>query len=259
MKKSRLIYMILSVLLSILLETVAIYYGKYIFLITIVSFSLLLSNLQKKKNEIEDLKRIILEFNINCDVDMYLLKLNEFKKKCIFSKKQLAYFNLYSVTGYMEKGEFDKAEQMLLSIDEYSNKFNMLGRFIYLKNWADLFFHKNLNEKMKLTLLSIREVIDAITNDQFKIALLQSYQITEGKYFILVNRDIDKVRVFFKDKSTRERSNLYKINYKFYEALCNIRLNKTEAINMISEIASVNKNIYSCIEASKMLDKINNI
>ena len=259
MKKSRLIYMIISLLLSILLETVAIYYGKFIFLITIISFSLLLSNLQKKKNEIDEIKKIILEFNVNCDTDIYLMKLKDFRKKCLFSKKQLAYFNLYLVTGYMEQGNFPKAEEMLLFIDEYSNKFNLLGKFIYLKNWAEFFFYKKLNEKMKLTLLNLREVIDAIPNQQLKIALLQTYQITEGKYFILVNRDVEKVRVFFRDKANRERSNLYKINYKFYEGLCNIRLNNIEALNIIKELSTIDKKIYSCIESKKMVDKMNSI
>lgn len=259
MKKSRLIYMIISLLLSILLETVAIYYGKFIFLITIISFSLLLSNLQKKKNEIDEIKKIILEFNVNCDTDIYLMKLKDFRKKCFFSKKQLAYFNLYLVTGYMEQGNFPKAEEMLLFIDEYSNKFNLLGKFIYLKNWAELFFNKKLNEKMKLTLLNLREVIDAIPNQQLKIALLQTYQITEGKYFILVNRDVEKVRVFFRDKANRERSNLYKLNYKFYEGLCNIRLNNIEALNIIKELSTIDKKIYSCIESKKMVDKMNSI
>lgn len=259
MKKSRLIYMIISLLLSILLETVAIYYGKFIFLITIISFSLLLSNLQKKKNEIDEIKKIILEFNVNCDTDIYIMKLKDFRKKCLFSKKQLAYFNLYLVTGYMEQGNFPKAEEMLLFIDEYSNKFNLLGKFIYLKNWAELFFYKKLNEKMKLTLLNLREVIDAIPNQQLKIALLQTYQITEGKYFILVNRDVEKVRVFFRDKANREKSNLYKINYKFYEGLCNIRLNNIEALNIIKELSTIDKKIYSCIESKKMVDKMNSI
>lgn len=251
--------MIISLLLSILLETVAIYYGKFIFLITIISFSLLLSNLQKKKNEIDEIKKIILEFNVNCDTDIYIMKLKDFRKKCLFSKKQLAYFNLYLVTGYMEQGNFPKVEEMLLFIDEYSNKFNLLGKFIYLKNWAELFFNKKLNEKMKLTLLNLREVIDAIPNQQLKIALLQTYQITEGKYFILVNRDVEKVRVFFRDKANRERSNLYKLNYKFYEGLCNIRLNNIEAFNIIKELSTIDKKIYSCIESKKMLDKMNSI
>ncbi len=257
MKKCRLFYMIFSVLLSILLETIAIYYGKFIFLITIISFSILVSNLQKKKNEIDEIKKIILEFNMNCDVDMYLIKLSEFRKKCFFSKKQSAYFDLYTVSGYLEKGDFKSAEKMLLEIDEHCNSFNLLGRFIYLKTWCELFFFKNLNEKMKLSLLRIREIIDSVSNPQLKIALLQSYQSAEAKYFILVNRDVDKVEAFFREKANRERSILHKINYNYYHALCLLRLNKIdEGINKLNDLSKINKNLYSCNQSILLLSKV---
>lgn len=254
MKKCRLIYFIFSILISMIILSLSIYFQKFVFLTSIITFSILLSNLQKKKNEIDEIKKIILEFNMQCDTDIYLYKLNDFRKKCFFNKKQEAYFNLYIVAGEIEKGNFDIAKKILLEIDKYNEKFNLLARFIYLKTWCNLFFHENLNEKMKIMLLKLREIIDVINNPQMKIALLQSYQIEEVKYFILVNREIDKIKTFFIEKRKRERFLLHKINYTYYQALCDFRNNDLSGgISLLKEITDMNKDLHICDEANKML------
>ena len=76
MKKCRLIYFIFSILISMIILSLSIYFQKFVFLTSIITFSILLSNLQKKKNEIDEIKKIILEFNMQCDTDIYLYKLN---------------------------------------------------------------------------------------------------------------------------------------------------------------------------------------
>ena len=142
MKKIRLFVWIISLILACLCLSASICFPTYYMSCMIAIIILLFLNFSLKRKEINEIRNIIIEYFNDCDVNKYINKLDNFKRRCFFTKNQKKFFNLYNVTAYIDKGEFEKAKEILLDIDTTVKNINSLSQFIYLKNWCDYFFHK---------------------------------------------------------------------------------------------------------------------
>ena len=68
----------------------------------------------------------------------------------------------------------------------------------------------NLEEKMKFTLLKMRDIITNSTNNGFKANYSIIYMLLEAKYYIVAGVNLDKAKELFKNT---EKKNRYQNNF----------------------------------------------
>lgn len=257
MKKIRLFVWIISLILACLCLSASICFPTYYLSCMIAIIILLFLNFSLKRKEINEIRNIIIEYFNDCDVNKYINKLDNFKRRCFFTKNQKKFFNLYNVTAYIDKGEFEKAKEILLDIDTTVKNINSLSQFIYLKNWCDYFFHKRLDEKMKYTLVKMSNIINANKNKRIKMQLIQMFQNTSAKYEILINGSIPEVKNYIYARKQFETTLYQKLNTNYLLALIDLRTNNVpEAMIKLRELSEYNKDLYICKEAKSILTKI---
>lgn len=260
MKKIRLAVWILSLICACLCLSVSICYPTFYMPCMILILILLIINFSLKRNEINEIRNIIIEYFNDCDANKYINNLNKFIKKCVFTKNQKKFFNLYKATANIDKGEFEKAEEILLDIDKNVNSLNSLSKFVYLKNWCDYFFYNGLDEKMKYTLAKMSSIIASTYNKKIKIQLIQMFQNTTAKYEILTNGCIAEVKYFIFARKQFETTLYQNLNTKYLLALIDLRTKDIkEAVLKLNELSEYNKDLYICKESKVLLNKIESI
>ncbi len=270
MKKSRFYFAITSYIIIILSISLSLYYpGKLITLSYFVTIFLLLSSFIKKRNEVNEIRSYLLKYVTDYEVNEFVENINNFEKKCIFfNKKQRRSFNLYHVQAYIDQGDFNKAEELLLDIDLSVNSFNKTTKFIYLISWCDLFFYQKKPDKMLYTIEKLTTMIDNERNANLKFNFIKNVQSSYWKYQILTNRNLDKI------KPEIDRINLYlknqpvlmkKVEFLYMSGLIHLKeKNYSEGIKKFEELKNIykNENAYIVKETNKILDnyyKIKNI
>ncbi len=259
MKKVRLFVSIISFFLISFIMTISICYDLDSTNSLVLSLMIILIaylNLCLRRQEINEIKRIILSFTESCDSDKCLQELNKFMKSCFFTKKQKKSFNLYLATVYIDKGDLETAKDLLLDIDTVNYAFNKLTKFVYLKNWCDYFFYKRQDEKMKYTLLKMKDIIDLLPNNRTKFQFIQVYQNVSAKYAILISENLNEVYTYIKAQSVYENSNFQKLNTSYITALIDLRKGDTEAgIEKLKTLAKANKNLFICDDSKRLIKK----
>ena len=267
MKKGRFIYFICSLLIMALLLTLSIYYpedGRITFITYLLIIVFIFSNYMKKKREIEEVRNIVIEYLNTCDVDKYLDSLTKFYKQCIFfSKKQKMSFDLYFVQGYLDAGLVKESEEKLLEIDKKVNDFNEITKFVYLKTWCDYFFITNKDEKMKYTMVKIRDLMASMKNFNLKMNCNFAYQVIVAKYMLITkNGDLKFVRDSLTNHYKIEPQAKSKLVLKYLLALLDLKESKyEEAISKLKDVINVakNKSLYVYKEAKSILEEYNKI
>lgn len=258
MKKIRFIYLIFMFLALGVLLTVSIVFEEYIMLALIGTTILSIINITLKRKEVNEIKDIIIEFLNTCESDIYISRLNNYAKKCIFTKKQRKYFNLYLALAHIEQGTLDKSYEYLMEIDTIANEFKSFTKFVYFKTWCDYFFCMRQKEKMNVLLSEMNNIIDSTKNGQLRFQLIHVYQLVTIKYGILINGNIDEITMYLQTKAKFENTRYQKLYNMYLQALTDIRANRpNEAISKLKELVSENKNIFICKEANRILNNIN--
>lgn len=259
MKKIRLFTSIISLFFISFILTISICYNLDSTNSLVLSLMILLVaylNLLLRKQETNEIKRIIFSFTESCDTDKCLQELNNFMKSCFFTKKQKQAFNLYLATVYLDKGELEKAKEILLDIDEINFSFNKLTKFVYLKNWCDYFFYNRQDEKMKYTLLKMKDIIDILPNNRVKFQFLQVYQNVSAKYAILISENLNEVYSYINAQSVYETSKFQKLNTSYITALIDLRKGDVEVgIEKLKKLALENKKLFICYDSKRLIKK----
>lgn len=257
MKKVRFFYWIFSLIAIIFLIAFSLYNSKYFLLCTIAIAILSFSNIAKKRRESTEVREIIMNFINSCDAKAYIEGLQKFMKKCIFTKKQKAYFELNLALAYVDEGSFEKAKEILYKIDDYVNDFNDYSKLIYLKIWSDYFFNNRLDEKMKYTLVKVKEIIDQIPKIGLKYQFIPVYHLMECKYFLLTGTNLDDVRSYLLQRQSRETMNLSKLSIEYLLALVDLRENKfDDSRRRLKTVIDSNKNLFITTEAKRLINKL---
>ena len=102
---------------------------------------------------------IIFNYTNDCDPFLYMARLKNYRKGCILSKTQKKIYDLYDCIGLIDAGLFDEALEILLSIDQSDAKFDDVTNVLLMKNWCEYFYYKNLDVKLKASLLRLKNFI----------------------------------------------------------------------------------------------------
>lgn len=260
MKKNRILIWIISIILICLCITVSICYPHLTFLSGLTIIFLTLINFKVKRKEIFEIQTIIYNFFNSCDSEKYIDDLNKFMSKCLFTKKQKKYFDIYLAAAYIDQGNFNKAELILKDIDTISGTLNKFTQFIYLKTWSDFFFYNRLDEKMKYTMIKMTNIIDSVNNKAMKMQLIKVYQNVSAKHAILTNQNLDMVNTFISSISTKEAPMFQKLSALYLLGLINLRMKDLDNAKIIlRKIIDNEKNIFICKDANRLLTSITNL
>lgn len=258
MKKSRFIVWIISLIITCFAITISICYPEYYLSCSIIIFSLILINFSLKRKEINQINSIIMQFMNSCNAKEYHENLNAFMKTCIFTKNQKRYFNLYIARSYIESGDFEKAQEILLDIDKIVGSLNKFTQFVYLQTWCKLFFLERLDEKMKYTLTKIDDVIRQVKNKRMQFQLIQLFYILNIEYSILTNQNIHEVLSFVNNLNKTSQNNYQKSFNNYLLSLTYLRLKDyNNAKESLSEITKLNNDLYINKDSKRLLEEVN--
>ena len=158
MRIRRFVYLIFSLIALIFLAALSITYNNTFFFILMMIIILIPNNIIKNK-ERSITSDIISRYGYQCDPYQYIDDMKKYAKKCLLTKKQKRLYNLYYALAYIDAGDFEKVKERLLEIDQISDELDEVTQILYLKAWCDYFFYNNLDEKMKFTLLKMRDIM----------------------------------------------------------------------------------------------------
>lgn len=256
MRKRRLIYLLFSLFALMILTALSITYD-FTFLFILLMIIIVIPNNWIKNKERQITNDIITNYGLDCNPYKYIEEMKKYAKKCFLTKKQKKVYELYYALAYIEAGDFEKVKNILLSIDKESDQLDEITQILYLKAWCDYFFYNNLNEKMKLTLLKMREIIVNTSNTAFKTNYSIIYRNLECKYYVLAGENLDKAKHIFKHNKTIVPTKLSVITNNYQLALLDIKeKNLLAAKEKLSLIASNNQNLFVVRNAKKLLEKI---
>ena len=259
MRKRRFLYLIFSFVALIFLTALSIAYDLSFFFI-LMMLLIVIPNKMIKNKERQITNEIITRYGLECDPYSYIEEMKNYASKCFLTKKQKIIYNIYYSLAYIEAGDFDKAKELLLDIDKESDILDEVTQILYLKAWCDYFFYNNFDEKMKLTLLKMREIIVSSTNSALKANYSIIYMILEAKYYILAGVNLDKAKELFKNKKSLLPTKLSLLGSNYQLALLDIKeKNFVGAKEKLSIIASKNDKLFIVRNAKKLLNDINNL
>lgn len=265
MKKGRLIFFILSILIISLSISLSIYYPEipnFYYLNSLLMIVFIFSTFYKKKKEMQEIRSIIFNYFNSCDTNEYIKKITEFSKSCVFfTKAQKMSFKLYLVQGYIDSGDFKNAEKCLLEIDKYSNKFSQVTKFIYLKTWCDYFFFTHKDEKMKYTIEKIKVLISSINNMNIRMSCNLSYQIIISEYMLISNSsNLKYVKDILYQRLRYENQNKSRVIIKYLIGiLCLKEKLYEQGITMLTDVSKNNRSLFVCENSLKLINQYNEL
>lgn len=257
MRKRRLICLILSFIALIVLTALSLTYDNPFLFILLMILVLILNNVIKNK-ERQITNDIIARYGQECDPFKYIEELNNYANKCFLTKKQKLLYNLYYSLAYLDAGDFDNVKNRLLEIDNQSNELDEVMQILYLKAWCDYFFYNNLDEKMKFTLLKMRDLITNSNNKALKNNYSIIYMLLEAKYYIVSGVHLDKAKELLKNRKVLIPTKLSLISSNYQMALLDIKEgNYLAAKDKLTVISSKNDKLYVVRKANQLLEEVN--
>ena len=257
MRKRRFIYIIFSFISIIVLTALLISYEQpFLFMMLIILIIIPNNIIRNKERQITG--NIIIKYGNNCDPYEYIGELSKYASKCFLTKKQKILYDLYYALAYIDAGDFGEVEYMLLEIDKNIDKLDEVTKVLYLKAWCDYFFYTSLDEKMKSTLLKLRDIITNTKNYALKGNYSMIYMFLEAKYYIISNTNIPKAKELLKNRKSMIPSQLSLVTYTYLTALIDIKENKyLDAKAKLQAIASKNDLLHVVRHSEYLLEQVN--
>lgn len=259
MRKRRFLYLIFSLIALIFLTALSITYeNSYLcFLLMII---VMIPNHLIKNKERQITNEIISKYGFECEPYQYIESLMDYSKHCFLTKKQKLVYELYYALAYLDAGDFEEVKDILLEIDKQTYKLDEMTKVLYLKAWCDYFFYNHQDEKMKLTLLKMKDIITYTRFNHFMNNYSIIYMLLEAKYYILTDTNLSRAKELFKNRKSLIPTKLSLIGSNYQMALLDIReKNYTAAKEKLKLVASKNENLYIVRDARKLLDDIDNL
>lgn len=265
MKKGRLIFFLIAIIMISLSISLSLYFPEipnFYFMNSLLMIVFIFATFYKKKKEMQEIRNIIFDYFNYCDVNKYINEIEKFYKSCIFfTKPQKMSFKLYLVHGYIDAGDFETAEKLLLEIDKYSNKFSQVTKFIYLKTWCDYFFYTHKDEKMKYTIEKIKTLITSIKNMNIRVSCNLSYQIIVSEYMLISqNGNYKFVKDVLYQRLKFENQNKSRLMIKYLIGiLCLKEKMYEQGITMLTEVSKHHDSLYVSKNSLKLINQYNDI
>lgn len=260
MRKKRLIYAILSLILSLF-----VYYFTYLFpsdndiLLYFMIGLILVPNFTMRKTEKNLILSIMGSYAINCDAKAYLKNIQKYYKECFFTKKAKHYHKVTLAMINMDLGQFEEAKKLLMEVVETVEKFNDFQKYNYYRAWTTYYFEFKEYNHMKVLVDEMQKIVDR-ANGEVKIQLLSNFLIVQAKYFIGEGIYLDKAKNVYNDVLSGNTPPILRLSAHYYLGLINFKTNNFEkAKEEFKYVACSEKNIYLVEKSKKYLEVIENI
>ncbi len=249
----RFIYLIVSsiLLITLISFTIAYNYGNLsLIIIAILVFPYFLILNSEKNN----LRNIIISYGYSCDTNTYIESITKLKKSYL-SKSNKIMFDLYIASAYIDKGEFDKAKEILFEIEKIKNT-NIGMSIMYIKVWCDYYYYTRYDEKMKCALLKMKDLINQVKRIDIKKSLYFIYFNLEAKYYILTNTNIPKAKNILSSQGMCV-SNLSLASLNYNLALIDIYENNLISARLkLEDVIKKNNNLFIVKESRNLLNEL---
>lgn len=256
MKKSRLIYLICSVIvMSLLLTFVLNYSTQYNFYLYAIIILIIIPNFAMKRSERENLLHIIGDYALTCDALIYYERMEEFYKSLFLSKKNRKLNNINLALIKIELGEIEEAKKLLLEAKDLIDKARSFNRYNYFRAWCAIYYETMEVNHYAILLEEMRKIVDENSDLGLKNQLITNFRIVEAKYFIMNGIYLDKARNVYSDILNGETPPIMKLSSCYYLGVISAKENKvSEAIEYFKKVAFTEKKIIIVTKAMKYIE-----
>lgn len=260
MSKKRFIYWLISIILSLILITAILFsndenYWLYALAVTL----LIIPNFTFKKAEKQRLLQIIINYSQTGNVNQYLEQLKDYDHNMIKTRNLKYYQFINYVQAYMDKGNFEKAKEILDNLVESESKFNKLTKFVYYRAWINYFLNYGQMKETKELLDQLKEMIEnssAALQQQF----ILTYQVLLAKYNIRSDILLRETKATLNQVIEMNQTPLMLASSNYYIGIIEYKLgNYEEAKKIFEEIANFNEQLHFVQKAKEYLLKINEL
>lgn len=257
MKKNRFWYWIISIIVSFfgILYTI-LYPSKNDFFLYILIAIIIIPNFRMRRNERNLIMSIMGSYAIDCNAVAYLDNLTKYYNDCYFSKKNKHYHNTILAMINMDLGNFDKAKELLLSLQDYVDEFPDFQKYTYYRAWTTYYYEFGETKKYKVLLDEMKRIVDS-TNGSLKMQLLSNYNLVEAKYFICEGIYLDKAKNLYEEILSMNTAPILRLSSHFYLGVINFKTgNLNKARDEFKYVALSEKKVKIVEKSNKYLDII---
>lgn len=202
---------------------------------------------------------IILKYSLNCDPDVYLSDLKKYRRRCILTKSQKYLYSLYDCLGLIDSGNFDKALDILLEIDDSKVHFDDITNILLIKSWCEYYYFQNKDVKLKASVLRLKNYITSSKNENLRNNASLIYRSLEAKYYVLSGENLDKAKKIYTDITRMAPTNLNLAKALYELAIIDIKeKNYHEGINKLKRVSDMNEKLYVVKNANELISRYNN-
>lgn len=254
MKKTRLLYLIFSIIALILLTVFAICYTKYRFITVLLMICVVIPNYSLRNSDRNYTNNLILKYGFECDPYNYIDELKKYASKCFLNKKRNLTFDIYYALAYIDAGDFDDAKNLLLKVDDNYDLLDEPTKVLYFRGWCDYFYYQCFDVKLKTALLQLKDIIEKCSNLNMKNTYSFLYQGLEAKYYVLTGKNLEKAKLIYQNRRSVVPTALNQANINYILALVDIKEKKySDAIIKLKGIANKNDSLYIVRKSQKLL------
>lgn len=258
MKKNRFWYWIISIIVCFfgLLYTI-LFPSKYDLFYYILITIIIIPNFRMRRNERNLLMSIMGSYAIDCNAKTYLDNLTKYYNECYFNSKNKRYHNIILAMINMDLGDFDKAKELLLSLQDYVDKFPSFQKYTYYRAWTTYYYEFGETKHYKILLDEMKNIVDNASGN-LKIQLLSNYNLVEAKYFICEGIYLDKAKNIYEEILTMNTAPILRLSAHYYLGVINFKTNNLDkAMDEFKYVALSEKNLKIVEKSNKYLDIIN--
>lgn len=260
MRKKRLVYLILSLILAFL-----IYYFTYLFpsendiLLYFLIGLIYVPNFTMRRTEKNLILSIMGSYAINCDAQAYLKNIQKYYKECISTKKAKHYQNVTLAMINMDLGNFEEGKRLLMEAVDTVEKFNDFQKYNYYRAWTTYYYEFKEYNHMKVLVDEMEAIVNR-ANGELKLQLISNFLIVQAKYFVGEGIYLDKAKNIYNDVLASNTPPIMRLSAHFYLGLINFKTNNFEkSKEEFKYVACSEKNIYLVEKSKKFLEVIENI